>query len=135
MSSRTATEPKPAPNRLSLLSRNQRKQICQTLLLLGGARGGPRSKTPASVFGPPELSKSSDQKILERIARAFLRASKGVTLLELLQLSPNQLSAVSRLLDTLALGSDAVEWWLNDYAPKGMMRLDPCHRISEAASG
>ena len=92
--------------------------------MLAGASGPPGKGVPAPPFGLPGFSRSPDQKILEKMARVFLHPSEGVTVRELLQLSPDHLSAVSRLMDTLALGPDAVEWWLNDYAPKGRIRLD-----------
>lgn len=110
---------KAAPDRLTPLSPDQRRQICRTLLFLGGEGANPRGKTPAPASESAGLSCSPDLSILRRIAKMMLRPGGGVTLMDLLRLSPDPLSAVSRLLDTLALGPDAVEWWLDDYAPRG----------------
>lgn len=110
------------PDRLSHLSHEQRKNIERTLLFLG--RGATVLELAGRRHGPGEGT-------LEKCARALVHSGKGVTLRQLLGLSPAHLSAISRLLDTLALGPDAVEWWLDDYAPPGLIR----HRSSRAASG
>ena len=69
------------------------------------------------------------------MAEEILHPSEGGTVRELLQLSPDHLSAVSRLMDTLAMGTDAVDWWLSDYPADEMIRLDGSPRASRAASG
>lgn len=95
----------PFPDRLFFLTGAQRNQIRQALLHLGGPAGAP-----------------SEERILERLAGMFLRPGNRVTLSELFQLGSDRLSVIARLMDALALGPVAVEWWLDDHAPKRRLR-------------
>lgn len=122
---RTPEGSSPAPDRLFFLNNNERARIRRALLLLGGE----------TAIGPRSAPTAPDRRTLEKVTGLFLKSGSRVTLSEILQMAPDGLSAVARLLDALALGPVAVEWWLDDYAPKKMYRRSGPSRASRAASG